>query len=60
MLGMHIIGPRAADMIMEGVIGLEFRASAEDLAIFSHPHPTFSESIKEAAMGATANRMIHS
>lgn len=59
MLGMHIIGPRAADMIMEGVIGLEFRASAEDLAIFSHPHPTFSESVKEAAMGATGNRMIH-
>lgn len=59
LLGMHIIGPRAADMIMEGVIGLEFRASAEDLAIFSHPHPTFSESVKEAAMGATANRIIH-
>ncbi|WNJ17401.1 dihydrolipoyl dehydrogenase [Pontibacter sp. G13] len=59
MLGMHIIGPRAADMIMEGVMGLEFRASAEDLAIFSHPHPTFSESVKEAAMGATANRVIH-
>lgn len=59
MLGMHIIGPRAADMIMEGVMGLEFRASAEDLAIFSHPHPTFSESIKEAAMDATAARAIH-
>lgn len=58
-LGMHIIGPRAADMIMEGVIGLEFRASAEDLAIFSHPHPTFSESIKEAAMGATGDRIVH-
>ncbi len=59
MLGMHIIGPRAADMIMEGVMGLEYRASAEDLAIFSHPHPTFSESIKEAAMGATGDRIIH-
>ena len=59
LLGMHIIGPRAADMIMEGVMGLEYRASAEDIAIFSHPHPTFSESIKEAAMGATANRIIH-
>lgn len=58
-LGMHIIGPRAADMIMEGVFGLEFRASAEDIAIFSHPHPTFSESVKEAALGATANRIIH-
>ncbi|TAE57502.1 MAG: dihydrolipoyl dehydrogenase [Bacteroidetes bacterium] len=59
LLGMHIIGPRAADMIMEGVMGLEFRASAEDIAIFSHPHPTFSESVKEAALGATGNRMLH-
>lgn len=59
LLGMHIIGPRAADMIMEGVMGLEYRASAEDIAIFSHPHPTFSESVKEAAMGATGNRVIH-
>lgn len=58
-LGMHIIGPRAADMIMEGVMGLEFRASAEDIAIFSHAHPTFSESIKEAAMDATGGRAIH-
>ena len=59
LLGMHIVGPRAADMIMEGVMGLEYRASAEDIAIFSHPHPTFSESVKEAAMGATGNRIIH-
>ncbi|MEM8887254.1 MAG: dihydrolipoyl dehydrogenase [Bacteroidota bacterium] len=59
LLGMHIIGPRAADMIMEGVMGMEYKASAEDIAIFSHPHPTFSESVKEAAMGATGNRMIH-
>jgi dihydrolipoamide dehydrogenase len=59
LLGMHIVGPRAADMIMEGVMGLEYRASAEDIAIFSHPHPTFSESIKEAAMDATSGRAIH-
>lgn len=59
MLGMHIIGPRAADLIMEGLVALEFRASAEDVAIFCHPHPTFSEAIKEAALGATANRAIH-
>ena len=59
MLGMHIIGARAADMIMEGVIGLEFRASAEDIGVFSHPHPTFSESIKEAALDATGARPIH-
>ncbi len=59
LLGMHIIGPRAADMIMEGVMGLEYRASAEDIAVFSHAHPTFSESVKEAALGATENRIIH-
>lgn len=59
MLGMHIIGARAADMIMEGVIGLEFRASAEDIGIFSHAHPTYSESIKEAALDATGKRAIH-
>lgn len=59
MLGMHIIGARAADMIMEGVIGLEFRAAAEDIGIFSHAHPTFSESIKEAALAASGNRPIH-
>ena len=58
-LGMHIIGARAADMIMEGVIGLEFRASAEDIAVFSHPHPTFSENIKEAVLDATGARAIH-
>ncbi|MEL6194276.1 MAG: dihydrolipoyl dehydrogenase [Bacteroidota bacterium] len=59
LLGMHIIGPRAADMINEGVMGLEFRASAEDIGVFSHPHPTFSEAIKEAALGATGNRMLN-
>lgn len=58
-LGMHIIGARAADMIMEGVFSLEFKAAAEDIAIISHPHPTFSEAIKEAALGATGNRILH-
>jgi dihydrolipoamide dehydrogenase len=58
-LGMHIIGARAADMIMEGVFALEFKASAEDIAMLSHAHPTFSESVKEAALGATANRILH-
>lgn len=58
-LGMHILGARAADMIMEGVFALEFKASAEDIAMLSHAHPTFSESVKEAALGATGNRIIH-
>jgi dihydrolipoamide dehydrogenase len=59
-LGVHIIGPRAADMIAEAVVAMEFRASAEDLGRISHAHPTFTESLKEAALGATENRSIHS
>ncbi len=58
-LGMHIIGARAADLIAEGVVAMEFRASAEDLTRMSHAHPTFSEAIKEAALAATDNRAIH-
>jgi len=58
-LGMHIIGARAADLIAEGVVAMEFRASAEDLTRISHAHPTFSEAIKEAALAATENRAIH-
>ena len=59
MLGMHIIGPRAADMIMEAVTAMEFRASAEDISRICHPHPTYTEGIKEAALDATDNRPIH-
>lgn len=58
-LGVHMIGPRAADMIAEAVTLLEFRASAEDAGIFSHAHPTFTEALKEAALAATANRALH-
>lgn len=58
-LGMHIIGARAADLIAEGVTAMEFRASAEDLTRMSWAHPTFSEAIKEAALAATDNRAIH-
>lgn len=58
-LGMHIIGARAADLIMEGVVAMEYRASAEDIARISHPHPTYSEAIKEAAMAATEDRAMH-
>lgn len=59
LLGMHIIGPRAADMIAEGVVAMEFRASAEDIARISHAHPTFTEAIKEACLAATSNRALH-
>jgi dihydrolipoamide dehydrogenase len=58
-LGMHIVGARAADLIAEGVIAMEFRASAEDIARSSHAHPTYAEAIKEAALDATAKRPIH-
>ncbi|AZA83948.1 dihydrolipoyl dehydrogenase [Chryseobacterium lactis] len=58
-LGMHIIGARAADLIAEGVIAMEFRASAEDIARSSHAHPTYAEAIKEAALDATGKRPIH-
>ena len=58
-LGMHIIGARAADLIAEGVTAMEFRASAEDLTRMSWAYPTFSEAIKEAALAATDNRAIH-
>ena len=49
-LGVHIIGPRAADMIAECVLALEFGASSEDISRTIHGHPTFSEALMEAAM----------
>jgi len=58
-LGIHMIGPRCADLIAEAMVAMEYRASAEDLARMAHPHPTFSEAIKEAALMATDNRPIH-
>jgi len=59
-LGVHIVGARAADMIAEAVVAMEFRASAEDIARMSHAHPTYTEAIKEAALAATDNRPLHS
>ena len=58
-LGVHMIGPRCADMIAEAVTAMEFRASAEDVARMCHAHPTFTESLKEAALDATGKRAIH-
>ena len=58
-LGVHMIGPRAADMIGEATVAMEYRASAEDIARICHAHPTYTEAIKEAALAATANRAIH-
>ncbi|MEJ2151628.1 MAG: dihydrolipoyl dehydrogenase [Gemmatimonadota bacterium] len=50
MLGCHILGPRAGDLIAEVVAAAAFRASAEDIALTVHAHPTLAESIKEAAL----------
>jgi dihydrolipoamide dehydrogenase len=58
-LGVHMIGPRVADMIAEAVVAMEYRASAEDISRMSHAHPTFTESFKEACLAATDNRALH-
>jgi dihydrolipoamide dehydrogenase len=58
-LGVHMIGPRVADMIAEAVVAMEYRASAEDISRMSHAHPTFTESFKEACLAATENRALH-
>ena len=58
-LGVHMIGPRVADLIMEAVVAMEYRASAEDIARICHPHPTYSEAVKEAALSAWNDSPIH-
>ncbi|HWK58019.1 MAG TPA: dihydrolipoyl dehydrogenase [Parapedobacter sp.] len=58
-LGVHMIGPRAADMIAEATVAMEYRASAEDIARICHAHPTYTEAFREASLAATANRAIH-
>jgi len=57
-LGVHIIGPRASDMIAEAVTTMEFAGSAEDIARICHAHPTLSEALREAAL-AVDKRAIH-
>jgi dihydrolipoamide dehydrogenase len=57
-LGLHILGPLAGDLIMEGVIAMEFGATAEDLARTCHQHPGFGEAVREAAL-AVGGRPIH-
>ena len=58
-LGVHIFGARAADMIAAGVVAMEYRASAEDIVRMSHAHPTYMEAFKEACLAATQNRALH-
>lgn len=58
-LGVHMVGPRVADLIIEAVAFMEYRGSAEDMSRISHPHPTFTEAVKEAALAATGDRALH-
>jgi dihydrolipoyl dehydrogenase len=57
-LGLHILGPRASDLIAEASLGMEFEAAAEDIALSVHAHPTLPEALKEAALDALG-RAIH-
>ena len=57
-LGVHIIGPRAGDLIAEAAVAIEFGASSEDIARSSHAHPTLAETIKEASLAADG-RALH-
>lgn len=58
LLGVHVFGPRAGDLVAEAACAIAFAASAEDLARACHAHPTLSEALKEAALGV-AGRAIH-
>jgi dihydrolipoamide dehydrogenase len=58
LLGVHILGPHASELIAEAVVAMEFFASAEDIARIVHAHPTLSEAMHEAAL-ATDKRTIH-
>lgn len=58
-LGVHMVGPRVSELIAEAAVAMEFNASAEDLALTCHAHPTLSEVVREAAM-AVDKRAIHS
>lgn len=57
-LGLHILGPRASDMIAEGALAVEFQGAAEDIGRGVHAHPTLPEAVKEAAL-AVSGRAIH-
>jgi dihydrolipoamide dehydrogenase len=50
-LGVHIMGPFASELIAEAVVAMEFKGSAEDIGIICHAHPSLSEALKDAALG---------
>jgi dihydrolipoamide dehydrogenase len=58
LLGAHILGPNASELIAEAVLAMEFEGSAEDIALTIHAHPTLSEAVHEAALGV-AGRTLH-
>jgi dihydrolipoamide dehydrogenase len=58
-LGIHIIGPNASDLIAEAAMAMEFKASAEDIGRICHPHPSLSEVMREAALAATDKRALN-
>jgi dihydrolipoamide dehydrogenase len=58
-LGVHMVGPRCADLIMQAVQAMEYKASCEDLARMTYPHPTYTEALKEAALSAWINKPLH-
>ena len=57
-LGMHLVGPNVSELVHEGVLSMEFKGSADDLARICHAHPSLSEAVHDAAM-AVAKRAIH-
>ncbi len=57
-LGVHVLGPNAGEMIAEAVLAMEYGASSEDIARTCHAHPTLSEALKEACMAVTG-KAIH-
>ncbi len=59
LVGLHILGPHASELIAEAVVAIELGAGAEDIARTSHAHPTLTEAIREAALAA-GKRAIHS
>ncbi len=59
LLGVHMIAPRAADLIAEAVVAMEYKATAEDIGRICHPHPTFSEAFKEACLDAFEKRPLN-
>ncbi len=58
-LGVHMVGPRCADMIGQAVTAMEFKASGEDVARSCHPHPTYTEAFKEACLAASLGKALH-